>query len=92
MHPHCGVLPATTTLTVLSWNPAAVSCRLYAPGMPGTTQDVADAPPVHWPEPEAAPDKVKVRPGTGPPAADVALTTMATGRGQVGMRQSGWVW
>jgi hypothetical protein len=47
---------------------------------------------VHWPEPDAAPDNVKVSPGTGPPAADVTLTTMAIGIGQGYTTQSGWVW
>jgi len=60
--------------------------------MPGTTHEVPDGPAVQGPEPDAAPDTVKVTPGTGPPASDVTVTLMAIGRAHGGTTQSGRVW
>jgi hypothetical protein len=46
-------------------------------------------PAVHCPDPDVAPDNVKVSPGTEPPDAEVTLAVMAIGMGQGGIMQSG---
>ena len=91
VHPHAGVLPCTVTLTVCAANPGAVKSRSYLPGGPGTTHEVVPAAALHWAEPDAAPESVRVRPVTGPPLAEDTRTTMAIGSGHGGGRQSGFV-
>ena len=59
------------------------------PGMPGTLHVVEDAPTVHGPEPDTAPDSVIVNAGTGPPTLDVTWSTTAIGNGQGVCTQSG---
>jgi hypothetical protein len=88
------VVPGTVTLSVLSWNPGADNSRLYVPDGPPTVHTVADPLTLHGPEPVIAPDSVSVRPDTGPPAADVMFTVIASGNAQAAdgtATQSGWV-
>ena len=77
------------TLNVFPANPGAAKSRSYRPGAPGTTHEVVPASALHWAEPDAAPESVRVRPGTGPPLAEDTRTTMAMGGGHGGLGQSG---
>jgi hypothetical protein len=86
VHPHAGVLPCTVTLKVFAANPGAAKSRSYLPGAPGTTHEVVPASAWHWAEPDAAPESVRVRPGTGPPLVEDTRTTMAIGRGHGSVR------
>ena len=56
--------------------------------MPSTIHDVADGPALHCPDPDAEPDSVNVRSGTGPPAAETTVNVMAIRGAQGGGMQS----
>ena len=79
------------TLNVFDANPGAAKRRSYLPGGPGTTHELVRASALHCAEPDAAPESVSVRPGTGPPLAEATRTAMAIGSAHGGVMQSGFV-